>query len=45
MKIHKALLDISARLVHMDSPANGKVTLHQSLLMLKHLFTPLLLSV
>jgi hypothetical protein len=28
MKMHKALLDISARLVHLDSPASGKVTLH-----------------
>jgi hypothetical protein len=28
MKIHKALLDTSARLVHLDSPASGKVTLH-----------------
>jgi hypothetical protein len=28
MKMHKALLDISARLVHLDSPVSGKVTLH-----------------
>jgi hypothetical protein len=28
MKMHKALLDISAYLVHLDSPASGKVTLH-----------------
>jgi hypothetical protein len=28
MKMHKALLDISIRLVHLDSPVNGKVTLH-----------------
>jgi hypothetical protein len=28
MKMHKALLDISARLVHLDPPASGKVTLH-----------------
>jgi hypothetical protein len=28
MKMHKALLDISARLVHLDSPMNDKVTLH-----------------
>jgi hypothetical protein len=28
MKMHKALLDISAHLVHMDSPISGKVTLH-----------------
>jgi hypothetical protein len=28
MKMHKALLDISARLVHLDSPVNSKVTLH-----------------
>jgi hypothetical protein len=28
MKIHKALLDISAPLVHLDSPKSGNVTLH-----------------
>jgi hypothetical protein len=28
MKMHKALLDTSARLVYLDSPASGKVTLH-----------------
>jgi hypothetical protein len=28
MKMHKAFLDISARLVHQDSPTSGKVTLH-----------------
>jgi hypothetical protein len=28
MKWHKAVLDISARLVHLDSPVYGKVTLH-----------------
>jgi hypothetical protein len=28
MKMHKALLDISARLVHLESPMNNKVTLH-----------------
>jgi hypothetical protein len=28
MKMHKALLDISARLVHLDLPVIGKVTLH-----------------
>jgi hypothetical protein len=28
MKMHKALLDISARLVHLDSPVSGEVTLH-----------------
>jgi hypothetical protein len=28
MKMHKALLDISARLVHLDSLVNSKVTLH-----------------
>jgi hypothetical protein len=28
MKMHKALLDVYAHLVHLDSPASGKVTLH-----------------
>jgi hypothetical protein len=28
MKCHKATLDISARLVHLNSPMYGKVTLH-----------------
>jgi hypothetical protein len=28
MKRHKAVLDISARLVHLKSPVYGKVTLH-----------------
>jgi hypothetical protein len=28
MKWHKARLDISARLVHLNSPVYGKVTLH-----------------
>jgi hypothetical protein len=28
MKMHKALLDIYARLVHLDSPMSSKVTLH-----------------
>jgi hypothetical protein len=28
MKWHKAILDISMRLVHLDSPVYGKVTLH-----------------
>jgi hypothetical protein len=28
MKMHKAFLDISACLVHLDSPVNGKVALH-----------------
>jgi hypothetical protein len=28
MKMHKALLDISTHLVHLDSLASGKVTLH-----------------
>jgi hypothetical protein len=28
MKCHKAILDISARLFHLNSPAHGKVTLH-----------------
>jgi hypothetical protein len=28
MKWHKAVLDISMRLVHLDSPVYGKVTLH-----------------
>jgi hypothetical protein len=26
--MHKTLLDISARLVHLDSPTSGMVTLH-----------------
>jgi hypothetical protein len=28
MKLHKAILDIAARLVHLNSPVYGKVTLH-----------------
>jgi hypothetical protein len=28
MKMHKAVLDIAARLVHLNSPMYGKVTLH-----------------
>jgi hypothetical protein len=28
MKLHKAILDIAARIVHLDSPVYGKVTLH-----------------
>jgi hypothetical protein len=28
MKMHKAILDIAARLVHLNSPMYGKVTLH-----------------
>jgi hypothetical protein len=28
MKWHKAMLDISARLVHLNSPVYGKVTMH-----------------
>jgi hypothetical protein len=28
MKMHKAVLDIAARLVHLNSPVYGKVTLH-----------------
>jgi hypothetical protein len=28
MKMHKAILDIAARLVHLNSPVYGKVTLH-----------------
>jgi hypothetical protein len=28
MKWHKAVLEISARLVHLNSPVHGKVTLH-----------------
>jgi hypothetical protein len=28
MMMHKAILDISARLVHLNSPMYGKVTLH-----------------
>jgi hypothetical protein len=30
MRWHKAVLDISMRLVHLDSPVYGKVTLHLS---------------
>jgi hypothetical protein len=32
MKMHKAVLDISARLVHLNSPVYGKVTLHLSVI-------------
>jgi hypothetical protein len=28
MKLHKAVLDIVDRLIHLDSPVYGKVTLH-----------------
>jgi hypothetical protein len=28
MKWHRAVLDIASRLVHLDSPVYGKVTLH-----------------
>jgi hypothetical protein len=28
MKLHKAILDIASRLVHLDSPVYGEVTLH-----------------
>jgi hypothetical protein len=28
MKMHKAILDIAARLVHLNSPVYGKITLH-----------------
>jgi hypothetical protein len=28
MKLHKAILDIATRLVHLQSPLYGKVTLH-----------------
>jgi hypothetical protein len=28
MKLHKAILDIASRLVHLHSPMYGKVTLH-----------------
>jgi hypothetical protein len=28
MKMHKAILDIATRLVHMNSPMYGKITLH-----------------
>jgi hypothetical protein len=34
MKIHRAVLDIAHRLVHLDSPVYGKVILH--LLMISH---------
>jgi hypothetical protein len=32
MKLHKAILDIAARLVHLSSPVHGKVTLHLSVI-------------
>jgi hypothetical protein len=35
MKMHKAILDISARLVHLDSPTFGKISLQ--LLPIAHL--------
>jgi hypothetical protein len=28
MKLHKAVLDIADRLIHLDSPVYGKITLH-----------------
>jgi hypothetical protein len=28
MKLHKAVLDIAGRLIHLDSPVYGKITLH-----------------
>jgi hypothetical protein len=28
MKLHRAVLDIAGRFVHLDSPVYGKVTLH-----------------
>jgi hypothetical protein len=28
MKLHKAVLDIASRLIHLDSPVYGKITLH-----------------
>jgi hypothetical protein len=28
MKLHRAVLDIACRLVHLDSPVYGKVILH-----------------
>jgi hypothetical protein len=28
MKVHRAVLDIAGRLVHLDSPLYGKVILH-----------------
>jgi hypothetical protein len=30
MKLHRAVLDIAGQLVHLDSPVNGKVILHLS---------------
>jgi hypothetical protein len=39
MKMHKAVLDIAMRLVHLISPAYGKVTLH--LLVISHIKTSL----
>jgi hypothetical protein len=32
MKWHKVVLDISMRLVHMNSPVYGKVTLHHPMI-------------
>jgi hypothetical protein len=32
MKLHKAILDIAKRLVRLDSPIYGKVTLHLSVM-------------
>jgi hypothetical protein len=28
MKLHKVVLDIADRLIHLDSPVYGKITLH-----------------
>jgi hypothetical protein len=39
MKMHRAVLDIAGRLVHLDSPVYGKVILH--LLMISHFKTSL----
>jgi hypothetical protein len=39
MKLHKAILDIAARLVHLISPVYGKVTLH--LPVVAHIKAPL----
>jgi hypothetical protein len=35
MKLHKAVVDISGRMVHLDSPMYGKVILH--LLAISHI--------
>jgi hypothetical protein len=36
MKMHKAILDVAARLVHLCSPMYGKVTLHLPMIACLH---------